>query len=669
MTLRTSLLAVAGAIALLAGCAQIGPGGSASCRTVYVFVPGGSGGGAVRPLSTCGGLPRDSLQAPVAPAALASQGGGASKAAQATHLSAEGPVHYPGPEEMLAAADMQAFMTRVRNDFAADENSGAWGFAVIDALADDDVAFARKVLATFEKKDQPQFLGAAQLAPWVTAFEGNGPAAVEQMQGLTRILPGAVLAGHRALLAEGMGDTQAAAAIYVEATRNMTPPDPAQAGTPGYLARAILFNSQRLLVLRYAEMLRALNRNAEAIQLLENLAAASPDDAYVTQRLEKAKSNEDVRPLRTLKQAMAQAIADEADQVDERQSIMGAMARGAEPPFNPLMSSLRQSALLLDPSNGEIRLQEVGELYEHGHFAGALKLAQLGDPPRQARPSLASTASLAALELGAKDAAAALINQTLEADSTPLAKLTAASALVNADSTARALELIDQALKADLRPPQRVSALLARGQARYQAGDPQAAVEAAREAVKLDDGEGPKQFLASMLVQTPQRHEGLEIMRAMLRENPDDSGQMNNLGYALVNAATSQEELDEGFRLLKQAIRMTPNEPNLLDSVGWAYYQFGDFQEARKYIELALKAYEPFQNWELHAHMGDVLWRLGEEEQARERWRMAIAARPPAHLRAELEQKAESGLQTPAPQRRDTPDVPSGRERRGSSEI
>jgi tetratricopeptide (TPR) repeat protein len=664
MKLRSSLLAAAGALVVLAGCAQVGPGGSASCRSIYVFVPGGSG--AVRPVSTCGGVPRDSL---AAPAALASLDAGVSPAARATHLAIEGAQAYAGPQEMLGAADMQAFMSRVRSDYAAEKNVGAWGFVVIDALAAGDPAFARTVLTAFEAKEQPQFLGAAQLSPWVSAFEGNGAQAAEQMQGLTRVLPGLVLAGHRALLAEGLGDTASAAAIYIEATRNMERPDPALAGTPAYLARAIMFNSQRLLVLRYAEMLRAQKRNPEAVQLLENLTAASPDDNYVSTRLEKAKANEDVRPLRTLKQAMAQAIADEADQVEERQSIMGAMQRGVDPPFNPLMSSLRQSALLLDPDNGDIRLQEVGELYQHGHFSGALKLAQLGNPPSQARAALASTAALAALELNANDAAAALINKTLEFDSTPIAKLTAANALVNADSTDRAIELIDQALKSNLTPPQRVGALLAKGQARFQAGDPQAAVEVAREAAKLDDGDGPKQFLASMLVQTPARQEGLDIMRGMLRENPDDTGQMNNLGYALVNQPQSPDELDEGFKLLKQAIRLTPNEPNLLDSVGWAYYQYGDFPEARKYIELALEGYKPFKNWELDAHLGDILWRLGEQDKAKEHWRTAIAARPPGHLRADLEKKAASGLETPPPVRRDTPDVPTGRDRKGSSEI
>ena len=38
----------------------------------------------------------------------------------------------------------------------------------------------------------------------------------------------------------------------------------------------------------------------------------------------------------------------------------------------------------------------------------------------------------------------------------------------------------------------------------------------------------------------------------------------------------------------------------------------------------ALEAYDPFGHWELSDHMGDVKWRLGEQEEARKHWRAAL---------------------------------------------
>jgi tetratricopeptide (TPR) repeat protein len=158
-------------------------------------------------------------------------------------------------------------------------------------------------------------------------------------------------------------------------------------------------------------------------------------------------------------------------------------------------------------------------------------------------------------------------------------------------------------------------------------------------------------------------------MRTMMADQPEHTGLMNNFGYSLVENYANQEELDEGFKLLKTAIRLTPDEPNLLDSIGWAYYQYGDFREARRYIALALEEYEPFAHWELSDHMGDVHWRLGEHEDARAAWKNSLDAYPPAHNRTAIEAKIRGGLTTPAPQRRDTPEVPRTKVGNGVSDI
>ena len=172
-----------------------------------------------------------------------------------------------------------------------------------------------------------------------------------------------------------------------------------------------------------------------------------------------------------------------------------------------------------------------------------------------------------------------------------------------------------------------------------------------------------------MLVDSPQRAEGLEIMRKMMTDQPDNTGLMNNLGYSLIDTPATPQELDEGFKLLKQAIRMTPDEANLLDSIGWAYYQYGDFREARRFINMALEEYAPFGHWELSDHMGDIEWRLGDQEAARKHWQAALQARPPEHNKARTEAKLRDGLTTPAPERRDTPEVPLEKDRGAIADI
>jgi hypothetical protein len=67
--------------------------------------------------------------------------------------------------------------------------------------------------------------------------------------------------------------------------------------------------------------------------------------------------------------------------------------------------------------------------------------------------------------------------------------------------------------------------------------------------------------------------------------------------------------------------------------------------------------------------LGDVHWRLDEKEVARAAWQHALDAYPPAHNRAAIEAKIRSGLNTPAPQRRDTPEVPREKVSSGVSDI
>jgi len=685
---KLRLFLAASATAFLSACTSIGvPGFSENgCRTVYVFT-----GGGVQPMNSCGMVPREDatpktmmalaqpqLETPVDPDAP--PGDPAARTEPVTPVSAaakatspyDKPIGgYPGPNEMLEAADMAAFMGRVRSDFAKRVNPGAWGYMVVDALAANDPATAQTALGFMNGRRPSEWMSANHLRPWVYAFNDRAADAQSEMAKLRNVLPSATLLGHRALLAEGLGDTAGALEIYGQAPDTFDSPSPEEAESPTYFARARAFQSQRLLALRQAELLRGLNRDAEAVNLLTRLSEAAPDDTYVGDRLAKAKSGQDRRKVRTLKQAMAQALGDEAGLIEEQEAIMAAMAgRGAKAPFNYLMSSIRQSALLLDPDNGEIRVQEVNRLQEQGKFEPALRLAQIGNPPKEMTSLLLATAGLAALELGSPETLEALTDQSLKIDSSPDAKIQAAGALTTANKTARALALIDQAMKqGPLTPEQQVFALMSRSQAHLQAGNVAGAVDDARAAHAIEDDETTQQFLASMLVEGPQRADGLAMMRHLLTEQPDNTSLMNNFGYSLIDGYASDAELDEGFKLLKQAIRLTPDEPNLLDSIGWAYYQYGDFREANRFIEMALEAYEPFGHWELSDHLGDVKWRLGEHDEARKFWQDALTAYPPNQSRAKLEEKLRNGLTTPAPVRRDTPEVPRTKAREGTSDI
>lgn len=678
--LKLRLILAASAAALLSACVTGGVpgfGDAGGCRTVYVLT-----GGGIQPINSCGATPREDMMAQrmIAPQSVEEVDPDAPPPVVVTPVSAAAkatqpyvkPAAYASPNAMIEAADMNAFMQRVRTDYANGRNHGAWGYVVVDALAADDPALAQAAIDALQGHEAPDWMSANHLRPWVLAANGQAEEAATEMLKLRRVLPSGTLRGHRALLAEGVGDHAGALAIYDERPATFSAPNPADIGSMEYFVQARAFSNERLLALRQAELLRALNRDEEASALLARLLAVSPQaDPYVEKELGKITKGEGRRAPLSLKQAMSVALGDEADLIEREEAFVQARGgRGSRAPFNHLMSSIRQSALLLDPDNGDVRVTEAAKLYEQGKFEPALRIAQIGNPIKERAALLQSTAGLAALQLGSPDTLQAMVERSLRIDDSPEARLQAAGTLITANRTDRALQLVDQVLREKtLDTPQKVYALLTRSQAYSQAGDMARAVAAAREARALEDDESTQQFLASLLVDTAERDEGLTLMRHHLAADPENTGQMNNFGYALIDGHRSNEELDEGFRLLKQAIRLTPDEPNLLDSIGWAYYQYGDFREANRFIEMALKAFAPFGHWELSDHMGDIKWRLGEPDAAREHWREALTAYPPKSNAKTIEAKIRDGLTTPAPVRRDTPEVPLNRGDGGIADI
>lgn len=100
-------------------------------------------------------------------------------------------------------------------------------------------------------------------------------------------------------------------------------------------------------------------------------------------------------------------------------------------------------------------------------------------------------------------------------------------------------------------------------------------------------------------------------LRRALALKPDDANTMNALGYTL---ADSNQHLDEATRLLTKALAAKPGEPTIMDSWGWLQYRLGHLGVAEKALR---GAWQKSQDAEIGVHLGEVLWKLGERDEAR----------------------------------------------------
>ncbi len=104
-----------------------------------------------------------------------------------------------------------------------------------------------------------------------------------------------------------------------------------------------------------------------------------------------------------------------------------------------------------------------------------------------------------------------------------------------------------------------------------------------------------------------------------LRLNPTNATVLNNYSYYL---SLRGVRLETAEKMSKKSLEIRPGEATFLDTYGWILYKRGKYDEAKKYIEDALKA-NPEADGTLWEHLGDVYSRLNETGKAVEYWKKA----------------------------------------------
>jgi tetratricopeptide (TPR) repeat protein len=111
-------------------------------------------------------------------------------------------------------------------------------------------------------------------------------------------------------------------------------------------------------------------------------------------------------------------------------------------------------------------------------------------------------------------------------------------------------------------------------------------------------------------------------LRTLIRLQPDNPQAYNALGYSLVDRG---QRIDEAEKLIEKAVSLAPNDAFIMDSLGWAKYRQGNDLEAASILK---KAYDLQPNAEIGAHLGEVQWKSGQQDQARNTWREAKKLEP-----------------------------------------
>lgn len=106
-------------------------------------------------------------------------------------------------------------------------------------------------------------------------------------------------------------------------------------------------------------------------------------------------------------------------------------------------------------------------------------------------------------------------------------------------------------------------------------------------------------------------------LRMVIAAQPENAAALNALGYTL---ADQTERYEEAEVLIRQAYILQPEESSIIDSMGWVSYRLGRMPEALEYLQ---KAWQIDKNPEIAAHLGEVLWVVGNKNAAIAIWQEA----------------------------------------------
>jgi tetratricopeptide (TPR) repeat protein len=100
-------------------------------------------------------------------------------------------------------------------------------------------------------------------------------------------------------------------------------------------------------------------------------------------------------------------------------------------------------------------------------------------------------------------------------------------------------------------------------------------------------------------------------LRRLLVIEPDNVAALNALGYTL---ADRTDRYREALELIDRARVAEPGNAAIIDSYGWVLFKLG---KARQALDHLRHAYALQEDPDIASHLGQVLWVLGQKDEAR----------------------------------------------------
>lgn len=150
-----------------------------------------------------------------------------------------------------------------------------------------------------------------------------------------------------------------------------------------------------------------------------------------------------------------------------------------------------------------------------------------------------------------------------------------------------------------------------------------AAYQVLTDAIARDPKDIDLVYDQAMLAEKIGRIDEMErLLRQVIAAKPTYHHAYNALGYSL---ADRNLRLPEARQLVKKALEFAPEDPYIVDSLAWVEFRSGNGPEA---LRLLQGAYQARPDAEIAAHLGEVLWSLGQQAAAADIWKQGMGLNP-----------------------------------------
>jgi len=172
-------------------------------------------------------------------------------------------------------------------------------------------------------------------------------------------------------------------------------------------------------------------------------------------------------------------------------------------------------------------------------------------------------------------------------------------------------------------PGDRVQLVVAEAQLLRDADRTPDAYKLLGEALRKEPDQPELLYDYALTAEKMKRYDVLESnLRKLMQVKPDHAHAYNALGYSF---AERNMRLPEARKLIEKALELAPDDYFIIDSMGWVLYRQGDLKGAARELRLA---YDGRPDAEIGAHLGEVLWVMGDRGEADRVWKQSLDSSP-----------------------------------------